>query len=179
VDELVKIQGEQNLDCSKLVIKICQHFERRIAGDYDNPKALYKDYRFRIDLISQSPEFRILYNFISRTYPSFITDNAQQKTIEDKDMLYEEVIALSDKHLSHNYPVDPRGLFICLVAVAMSLSRHQHDIEKAAKYLEPAIALNTKWGPFVKPATLEKILIVPAREEAKDTIMKTVLDWFK
>ena len=179
VDELVKIQGEQNLDCSKLVIKICQHFERRIAGDYDNPKALYQDYRFRIDLISQSPEFSLLYNFISRTYPSFITDNAQQETIEDKDLLYKEVLALSDKHLSHNYPVDPRGLFICLVAVAMSLSRHQHDIEKATKYIESAIVLNTKWGPYIKPVTLEKILIVPAKEETKDTIVKTVLNWFK
>ena len=179
VDELVRIQGEQNLDCSKLVIKICQHFERRIAGDYDNPKALYQDYRFRIDLISQSPEFKILYDLINRTYPSFITDNAQQKTIEDKDVLYKEVLALSDKHLSHNYPVNPRGLFICLVAVAMVSSRYQHDTEKAAKYLNPALALNTKWGPYVKPATLEKILIVPAKEETKDTIVNLVLNWFK
>ncbi|MDD4922032.1 MAG: acyl carrier protein, partial [Bacteroidales bacterium] len=81
VDRLVKCISEQNINTHLIVIRICQHFENRIAGDYDHPKALYLDYRAKVDLISQSPDFRILYNFISTTYPSFITDNANQKLI--------------------------------------------------------------------------------------------------
>lgn len=179
VDQLVKIQKEQTMNCSTLVIKICQHFERRIAGDYDAPKTLYLDYRSKIDLISQSPEFGLLYDFISKTYPSFITDNAAQKMIENKDLLYEEILTIPDKHLSHNYPVDPRGLFICLVAVAMALSRHQHADEKAARYLNSAMTLNRKWGPYIKPAILEKLLPPIPKKESKNSLLKKALSWFK
>lgn len=172
VDRLVKRQIEQKIDCRLLVFKICQHFESRIAGDYDNPKALYLDYRSIIDLISQSSEYKVLYNFISTTYPSFITDNAEQKKIEDRDLLFEDVLKIPDKFLSHNYPVDPRALFICLVSVAIAYSRYSHSVEKAARYHATAIILNTKWGPFINPVTLEKMIHEPFRKKTKGFSLK-------
>ena len=175
VDRLMKIKGERGLNCFMMVQKICQHFENRIAGDYDNPKELYLDYRAKIDLISQSPDFSILYNFITQTYPSFITDNADQKKIDNKSMLFKDILSIPDKYLAHNYPIDPRGIFICLVAVAIAHAEYTHSEENLTKYLDVALKLNTKWGPFIKPALLDKILIRAAERRIKFHQLRKVM----
>lgn len=157
VDNYMKDLLFQGLTCRSVVIRICQHFENRIAGDYDNPKELYLDYRKKIDLISQSPEFAFLYTFISQTYPSFITDNADPVKLENKSMLYKEMLKIPETHLAHNYPIDPRGLFICLTVMAITHANYTRDEVRMKKYLDAAVSLNTKWGPFVKPLYLDKI----------------------
>ena len=175
-DRYIKDKSEQNLTCSLLVIRICKHFEHRIAGDYDNPKELYLDYRAKIDLISQSSDFAILYNFISHTYPSFITDNAEQQTINNKPLLYKEILTIPDKHLAHNYPIDPRGLFICLTSVAIAHANFTLQEEKMAKYLEAAVSLNTKWGPYIKPGLLDKIACKPKEKKVKFRKLRKAMD---
>jgi acyl carrier protein len=176
VDRLMKIKADQGLNCRVMVIRICQHFENRIAGDYDNPKDLYLDYRAKIDLISQSPDYALLYNFISQTYPSFITDNADQKKIESRSLLFQEMLSIPEMHLAHNYPIDPRGLFICLVAVAIAHAEYTFSEEKVSKYLDAATALNTKWGPFIKPVLLEKIANRVAERKVKFHHLRKLMD---
>jgi hypothetical protein len=183
VDDLIKSRAGSKMDCRSMIYMICKHFEKRIAGDYDNPKSLYLDYRKKIDILSQSPDFRMLYTFISKTYPSFITDNADQKILDDRDLLYKEVLSIPEKQLSHNYPVNPRGLFICLTAVAMAYAKYSHSPEKVAGYYESALALNTKWGPFMSPEALDKAIHKPLRKVSQDGYFKkithTIYEWLK
>jgi len=176
VDAYWKDLIAQSLNCRSMLIKICQHFENRIAGDYDNPKEMYLDYRKKMDLISQSPEFLILYNFISQTYPSFITDNADPVKIGNKTLLYKEILKIRDIHLAYNYPIDPRGLFICLTAMAITHANYTNDEEKMSKYLEAAISLNTKWGPFVKPLLMDKIANKPEIKKFKFRKLRKAMD---
>jgi len=176
VDAYMKDLLVHSLNCHSMVIKICQHFENRIAGDYNNPKELYLDYRKKIDLLSQSPEFQILYNFISQTYPSFITDNADPVKIGDKSLLYKEILKIRDTHLAHNYPIDPRGLFICLIAMAITHANFTNDEEKMNKYLEAANSLNTKWGPFVKPILIDRIAKKPELKKVKFRKLRKAMD---
>lgn len=176
VDAFMKDLLVQSMNCRSLVVKICRHFEHRIAGDYDNPKELYLDYRKKIDLISQSTEFQILYNFISQTYPSFITDNADPIKIGNKTLLYREILKIRDIHLAHNYPIDPRGLFICLTAMAITHANFTNDEEKMMKYLDAANLLNTKWGPFVKPVLMEKIANNPKNRKFKFRKLRKAMD---
>jgi len=176
VDTYMKDLLVQSLNCRSMVIKICQHFENRIAGDYDNPKDLYLDYRKKIDLILQSTEFQILYNFISQTYPSYITDNADPLKIGNKTLLYKEILKIRDTHLAQNYPIDPRGLFICLTALAITHANYTNDEEKMNKYLEAAISLNTKWGPFVNLIMMDKIANRPESKKFKFRKLRKAMD---
>jgi acyl carrier protein len=157
VDSFLKNENESRYDCGFVFLKICQHFENLLIGDYLNPPQIYYDYREIIALILQSSEFSILHDLISRTYPSLIGENVNRDILNQKDLFYNKILTIPEKFLLHNYPIDPRGLFICLIATAIAHYNFTHLEDKASKLLESASEINIKWGTYVKSDILADI----------------------
>lgn len=157
VDRFLKNQNESWYNCGLVFLKVCQHFETLIIGDYRNLKQIYYDYVEITALIFQSPDFSILHDFLSKTNPSLIGRNVNQEILNRNDLLYNKILTMPEKFLLHNYPIDPRGLFICLISTSIAHYNFTHLEDKASKLLESATEINIKWGTYVKPSILANI----------------------
>lgn len=157
VESFMKNKDSDWFNCGFIITKICQHFENLRIGDFDNPDSIWLNYRAILSLILQSPDFFVLHDLITTMSPSLLAESANQEILNRKELLFKEVLTIPEKFLLHNFPIDPRGLFICLISSSIAHYKYTKSEEKASVLLESAIELNMKWGPYLKPSLLDNM----------------------
>lgn len=149
VEDFLQNKNEEWFDCGLVVIKICQHFEGVLTGGMSKINNIYDKFLEKMVLIDKSPYFKALHPISKKTFVILPWGDVNMELLESKDLLFEEVLSISEEQLKHNFPIDPRHLFICFVSIGIAHKKFTKLNEKAEKYIEAAKDLNNKWGPFI------------------------------
>jgi len=154
VESLLNKKEEDWFDCEFVVIKICQHFESVITGGLEKINETYDRYQRKMVLIEKSDYFKVLHPLSKKIHVILPWSSFNSELLERNDLMFKEILTIPQEQLEHNFPIDPRELIICFVSVAIAHKNFTHSEEKAAKYFDAAIDLNSKWGPYIEPTIL-------------------------